>query len=156
MDNSTFVTRFVNGDDGTTLHTLTLTPRRDRRAVVVQKQALGFVSLGDWGDATGGLSATAKTLKSTLAARPWSAATQFIALIGDNFYENGVSNWDDPQFEDTFESHMDFGYDLPWYAVLGNHDYRQDALAQVIRTRINPSGRWQMPGRYFSPPIFHS
>ncbi|KAF4669504.1 hypothetical protein FOL46_001372 [Perkinsus olseni] len=156
MDNGTFVTRFVNGDDGTTLHTLTLTPRRDRRAVVMQKQSLGFVSLGDWGDATGGLSATAKTLKSTLAARPWSAAMQFIALIGDNFYENGVSNWDDSQFEDTFESHMDFGYALPWYAVLGNHDYRQDALAQVIRTRINPSGRWQMPGRYFSPPIFHS
>ncbi|KAF4677906.1 hypothetical protein FOL47_008972 [Perkinsus chesapeaki] len=156
MDESNFVTRFVSGDNGSTIHTLTQPPRQDRRTAKVRDQSIGFLSLGDWGDVTGGLSATSKMLKSTLATRPWSASTQFIALIGDNFYENGVSGLDDSQFEDTFEKHMDFGSNLPWYAVLGNHDYRQDATAQMIRTRVNPSGRWQMPGKYFSPPIFRS
>ncbi|EER17987.1 conserved hypothetical protein [Perkinsus marinus ATCC 50983] len=114
-----------------------------------------FFSIGDWGDQdTTHASANAEQMNS-IVGKKVKGATQFIALIGDNFYENGVSNWDDPQFENTLESQMNFGYDLPWYAVLGNHDYRQDALAQVIRTRINPSARWQMPARYFSPPVFH-
>jgi DNA repair exonuclease SbcCD nuclease subunit len=39
---------------------------------------------------------------------------------------------------------------LPFYAVLGNHDYRRNEKAQVEYTLEHPESRWEMPGRYYS------
>lgn len=64
-----------------------------------------------------------------------------VLLLGDNFIQEGVSGLDDPQFDNKFESI--YSHDLPFYAVLGNHDLRGDWRAQIDYTKMNQ--RWMMP-----------
>jgi tartrate-resistant acid phosphatase type 5 len=73
----------------------------------------------------------------------------FVVSTGDNFRDDGVANVDDRHFEESFESvYGSPALNLPWYAVLGNHDYRGDVQAQIAYTRR--SDRWRMPSRYFA------
>jgi acid phosphatase len=72
----------------------------------------------------------------------------FVISTGDNFYSSGVESVDDPQWTTTFEqTYADRSLQVPWYAVLGNHDYRGSVNAEMnytIRSR-----RWRMPARYW-------
>jgi predicted MPP superfamily phosphohydrolase len=54
--------------------------------------------------------------------------------------------WRD-RFEELCESTE---LNLPFYAVLGNHDYRRNEKAQVEYTFEHPESRWKMPARYYS------
>jgi tartrate-resistant acid phosphatase type 5 len=78
---------------------------------------------------------------------------QFALLLGDNFYEVGVTSVDDPQFIDKFEKpYADFP--TPFYVALGNHDYGEQANDwkrgdyQVQYSQINP--KWILPSHYYS------
>jgi len=64
-----------------------------------------------------------------------------VLLLGDNFIQDGVSGIRDPQFRSKFEDI--YPHDLPFYAILGNHDLRGNWRAQVEYT--NHSKRWVMP-----------
>jgi len=56
----------------------------------------------------------------------------FVVSTGDNFYENGLKGVHDRQFEQSFTNiYTAKSLQKPWYLVLGNHDYRGDALAQL-------------------------
>ncbi|XBI70490.1 hypothetical protein VPH35_064962 [Triticum aestivum] len=56
----------------------------------------------------------------------------FVVSTGDNFYENGLTGVHDQQFEESFTNiYTAQSLQKPWYLVLGNHDYRGDALAQL-------------------------
>ncbi|KAL6596027.1 hypothetical protein ACP70R_047391 [Stipagrostis hirtigluma subsp. patula] len=56
----------------------------------------------------------------------------FIISTGDNFYDNGLDGVDDDAFEESFtDIYTAKSLQKPWYLVLGNHDYRGDALAQL-------------------------
>ncbi|XP_066354382.1 purple acid phosphatase 4-like [Miscanthus floridulus] len=56
----------------------------------------------------------------------------FVISTGDNFYENGLTGTDDQAFEQSFtDIYTAKSLQKPWYLVLGNHDYRGDALAQL-------------------------
>ncbi|PWZ53963.1 hypothetical protein Zm00014a_009198 [Zea mays] len=56
----------------------------------------------------------------------------FVISTGDNFYENGLTGTDDEAFEQSFtDIYTAKSLQKPWYLVLGNHDYRGDALAQL-------------------------
>lgn len=56
----------------------------------------------------------------------------FVVSTGDNFYENGLTGVHDQQFEESFTNiYTAKSLQKPWYLVLGNHDYRGDALAQL-------------------------
>jgi 3',5'-cyclic AMP phosphodiesterase CpdA len=73
----------------------------------------------------------------------------FIISTGDNFYDEGVLSVDDPLWKTAFEDvYHHEALQLPWFCVLGNHDYGGDTAAQLRYSRI--SGRWHMPGRYFN------
>ncbi len=99
-----------------------------------------FLVVGDWG--TGG------KLQRTVA-KGMSAVAQTIAITGiistgDNFYPDGVSSADDPQWKSKFEDIYNLtGLDVPWYPVVGNHDYRLNVQAQVDYGKRNP--QWKMP-----------
>ncbi|RLN17086.1 purple acid phosphatase 3-like [Panicum miliaceum] len=55
----------------------------------------------------------------------------FVVSTGDNFYETGLTGVDDQMFEQSFtDIYMAKSLQKPWYLVLGNHDYKGDALAQ--------------------------
>ena len=62
-------------------------------------------------------------------------SAQFIVSTGDNFYQNGITGVDDPSFIQSFTMVYDGENlkDLPWYCILGNHDYHTegDPAAQV-------------------------
>lgn len=68
----------------------------------------------------------------------------FTVLLGDNFYDYGVSSVNDSLWG-LFDS---ISHTSPiFYAVLGNHDYGQSINSQIYYTQINPI--WAMPARYF-------
>ncbi|KAL5204872.1 hypothetical protein ABZP36_009743 [Zizania latifolia] len=67
----------------------------------------------------------------------------FVISTGDNFYKNGLTGVDDAAFEESF-THIYTASSLqkPWYTVLGNHDYRGDALAQLSPVLGKVDSRW--------------
>lgn len=105
----------------------------------------GFVALGDWGRHGDPVqSAVAAGLSS--AAR--ALASRFVIAAGDNFYPGGVASVRDPHWKDSFEGvYVDPALQTPWFAALGNHDYRGVPDAQVAYTRL--SRRWRMLARYY-------
>ncbi len=61
--------------------------------------------------------------------------------LGDNFYQEGVENVEDPRFVEWFEKV--YPQDIPFYAILGNHDIKGNWRAQIEYT--DRSKRWIMP-----------
>lgn len=107
---------------------------------------LNFLVFGDWGR-NGEKDQLDVAREMGLVAKDINA--QFIMAVGDNFYEDGVAGVDDPQWQSSFENvYTAASLQVPWYAILGNHDYRQNAEAQIEYSR--KSRRWNMPARYFT------
>ena len=102
--------------------------------------------IGDWG-------ARSKTQRKVAAAMGALAQKDGSPLriisVGDNIYPNGVESVDDPLWKSTFEDmYTQPGIaDVPWIAVLGNHDYRKSITAQIEYSTKNP--KWIMPDKYF-------
>lgn len=70
----------------------------------------------------------------------------FILYLGDNFYDHGVKNIDDPQFINKFEKpYKDI--DLTFYVTLGNHDYRGDVYSQIKYSKKNK--KFFLPNRTY-------
>ncbi len=114
------------------------------------KPSLRFFILGDWG--TGGR--LARRVAKQMALLAESEKPHFIMSTGDNIYPKGVVSAEDPQWQSKFEKvFADPALNLPWYAVLGNHDHRLNPDAQIAYSVSNP--RWHMPDRHykFSWPI---
>jgi len=74
----------------------------------------------------------------------------FILNLGDSFYNDGVTSTTDPLWDSLFEEVYDSEIlNMPFYSILGNHDYRGNINAQI--NYISPNNdRWQMPSRYYS------
>ncbi|KAF8650808.1 hypothetical protein HU200_063713 [Digitaria exilis] len=67
----------------------------------------------------------------------------FVVNVGDNFYKNGLTGVDDKAFEESFTNiYTAESLQKPWYTILGNHDYRGDALAQLSPVLRNLDSRW--------------
>ena len=126
-------------------------------------ESVTFFVVGDWG--------REGTLNQTTVADLMSKVAEGLAdpplavfSTGDNMYPNGMNSSDDPLFERSFINVYN-GRGLvgvPWYAVLGNHDYGdgfwtlcendldhakcdrgpRHQLGDSLRRR---DGRWNMP-----------
>ena len=122
-------------------------------------QPQGGISLlvvGDWG--TGGKGA--RRVGDAMAQQHAARAVHAIISTGDNIYPSGVADINDAQWESKFESvYPASKLPVPFWAVLGNHDYRKNPQAQVEYTGKKLSNgqttRWHMPGRFWST-VFHS
>ena len=69
--------------------------------------------------------------------------------LGDTHHYMGVESVTDPLWITNFEliySHPEL--QVPWYPILGNHEYRGNTQAVVDYSQV--SRRWQMPARYYS------
>jgi tartrate-resistant acid phosphatase type 5 len=74
----------------------------------------------------------------------------FIINLGDSFYNDGVTSLTDPMWQSHFETIYDPEIlNMPFYSVLGNHDYKGNIEAQLNYTSPN-NDRWQMPNRYYT------
>ena len=77
----------------------------------------------------------------------------FVLYMGDNFYDDGVSSVDDEQFQTKFELPYEV-LDLPFYVVLGNHDYGALSIywwqADYEVEYSDYSDKWTMPDKYYA------
>jgi len=114
--------------------------------------AYSFVSVGDWGGASiGGYQKSNQIAVATQMGKTASDLdAQFVINTGDNFYYCGVQSLTDSQWKETFEDiFSDKSLNVPWYGVLGNHDYAYDIASQFAYKSPN-NDRWQMPDRNFT------
>lgn len=106
---------------------------------------VSFVAIGDWGR-EGGRSQGPVARAMGQAAE--EIASRFVLSAGDNFYPAGVRSVTDPHWRRSFEDvYVASALQTPWYAALGNHDYRGVAQAQIDYSAV--SHRWRMPSRYY-------
>jgi hypothetical protein len=119
---------------------------------------LRFIALGDTGKANATQHAVAAGM------RDWCAAEgcDFVLLLGDNLYPEGAEEVDDPVWQSAFEEpYQDL--DLPFYAVLGNHDYGGKILFADVDGLGNQfergpveveysqeSDKWRMPATHYT------
>ncbi|MDH5752231.1 MAG: metallophosphoesterase, partial [Deltaproteobacteria bacterium] len=102
-----------------------------------------FAALGDSGTGDGQQARVARAVAGQ--CRPGEDGTpgcDFLLLLGDNFYPRGVQGVDDPLFGRMYED-MYGSLGIPVLTILGNHDIRGDAAAQVLYS--GHSATWRMP-----------
>ncbi|CAI7856965.1 unnamed protein product [Closterium sp. NIES-53] len=99
-----------------------------------------FFAFGDWGrNGTFNQSLIAKQM-GLIGAR---MHPQFVVSLGDNFLELGLPDTNAPQFAQSFTNiYTHRSLQIPWYAVLGNHDYYGNVLAQLHPALANRDPRW--------------
>lgn len=108
-------------------------------------QALSFVAVGDWGR-EGRNHQSEVAVQMGLAAERIDA--RFVISVGDNFYDDGVTDIHDPAWQQSFERiYTAPSLQAPWYVALGNHDYQGNAQAQIDYSAQSP--RWRMPARWY-------
>jgi acid phosphatase len=109
------------------------------------RRPLSFLAVGDWGRQG------ARDQRAVAAAMGAAAAdlqSRFVISVGDNFYPGGVQSVSDPNWRRSFEDvYTAASLQTPWYAALGNHDYRGSPNAQIAYSAV--SRRWKMPARYY-------
>ncbi len=117
-----------------------------------------FVALGDSGEGNEAQRQVAVAIRDVCARE----GCDFAVLLGDNFYTKGVTSVDDPQWQTKFEEpYRDV--DLPFFAVLGNHDYggtlgiieygglgNQFNLGVVEVQYSQRSRKWIMPATHYT------
>ncbi len=108
--------------------------------------ALNFLAVGDWGrEGAFHQAEVAARMGETAAAMN----APFVISVGDNFYEDGVSGVDDPQWKTSFEEvYTAPSLQVPWHVILGNHDYHGNPQGQIDYSATSP--RWRMPARWFN------
>lgn len=108
---------------------------------------LTFLAFGDWGLPGENQSAVAGLMASYASA----FGANFVVSLGDNFYEDGVSSDIDPLWYEAYTSVYDAAsLQIPWYTVLGNHDYHLNPEAQIDYYKNRRDDRWVMPSHLYS------
>ena len=72
-----------------------------------------------------------------------------VIAAGDVHHFEGVRSVDDPLWMTNYEliySHPELM--IPWYAILGNHEYRGNTQAVLDYSKV--SARWNVPDRYYT------
>eukprot|EP00246_Nothoceros_aenigmaticus_P002268 TRINITY_DN1309_c0_g1_i1.p1 TRINITY_DN1309_c0_g1~~TRINITY_DN1309_c0_g1_i1.p1 ORF type:complete len:364 (-),score=31.30 TRINITY_DN1309_c0_g1_i1:77-1168(-) len=102
---------------------------------------LNFLVVGDWGR-NGDYNQTHVAYQMGRVAEELNV--DFVISTGDNFYDQGLKGIMDPQFETSYSMiYTAPGLQKPWYTVLGNHDYRGNAPAQLSEALTIRDGRWR-------------
>ena len=110
------------------------------------RSELTFLIFGDWGR---GGEFHQRDVANQMGLAATKRRCRFIVSVGDNFYEKGVQSAADPQWKSSCEDvYTAPSLGVPWYAILGNHDYKGRPQAQLDYAKTHPN--WKMPARYFS------
>ncbi|KAI3455117.1 hypothetical protein Pfo_011780 [Paulownia fortunei] len=101
---------------------------------------LRFLVVGDWGR-KGDFNQSQVALQMGRIGEELDI--DFVVSTGDNFYDNGLKGEDDPNFLDSFTNiYTAKSLQKQWFSVLGNHDYRGDAVAQLSPFLRKIDSRW--------------
>ncbi len=104
---------------------------------------LSFLALGDVGTGDADQQAVAATARRLCAER----RCDFMLFLGDNFYNHGVGSIHDAKWQTHYEA-LYAATGIPVLPVLGNHDVKKDALAQVLYSVR--SATWRMPNYQYA------
>ncbi|CAE7586742.1 DIP13 [Symbiodinium sp. KB8] len=113
--------------------------------------SVSFLTLGDWGGYA--LGSFHQTTVTAVAQQMAKTATQtgasFVVNTGDNFYYCGITGTADHQVAEDFTNvYSNKSLKVPWYSVLGNHEYGYNVEAQCQLSSV--LSNWVMDSRYFS------
>lgn len=127
-----------SGDPGDPDGGTTETPTTPKR--------VAFIAMGDTGEGNDGQKKVANAIEGVCSKR----GCDFVQLLGDNIYDSGVESVDDPLWQTAFEIPY-AAINLPFYAVLGNHDYGHGGTGTDFPKGKNEidytakSTKWKMP-----------
>lgn len=114
--------------------------------ISLNPKAFTFLVVGDWGR-NGEFHQRETAEQMEIFASKFEI--KFVVSTGDNIYDNGVKSIDDALWKTSFEDiYTGAHLQVPWYCVLGNHDYKGLVDAEIKYSGV--SRRWNMPGRYFA------
>jgi hypothetical protein len=108
-------------------------------------RALRVVAFGDFGSGAPEQREVAQALGRYHRQRP----LDFGLTLGDNFYPHGIRSPQDPRATQLWSDVYD-RLGIPFYASLGNHDWKDSdsPAAEVLFTR--PGSTWQMPATHYT------
>ncbi len=107
------------------------------------RKPFNFFVLGDWGRRGGDFQIPVANEMASVAAE---RQPSFVLTTGDNFYNFGVSSAKDSHWRESYEDiYSPVALGMPWYPILGNHDWGGDVKAQLDRT----DNRWRMRGLWY-------
>eukprot|EP01080_Neovahlkampfia_damariscottae_P010230 gene10230-2650_t len=112
------------------------------------KKSIHFIVFGDYGNYGRG---NQKLVADRIGSWCKTHTCEFIVTTGDNFYPNGTKTVFDEHWQKSFEqvyNHETIAH-IPFYAVLGNHDYKTMPQSQVDYYYFKNETRWYMPSRYY-------
>ncbi|KAK7320205.1 hypothetical protein RJT34_04941 [Clitoria ternatea] len=102
--------------------------------------SLSFLVLGDWGR-RGAYNQSEVAFQMGKVGEKLDI--DFVVSTGDNFYDDGMTSEHDKAFEESFtQIYTKKSLQKKWYSVLGNHDYRGDAEAQLSPFLRQIDSRW--------------
>ncbi|MFT5413072.1 MAG: tartrate-resistant acid phosphatase type 5 [Verrucomicrobiales bacterium] len=111
----------------------------------IEPLGLNFMVVGD----TGTGASLQRDVADAMAIVAKERRSDFVLMLGDNFYNSGVKSVSDPQWQSKFEQiYRSRLRKIPFYACLGNHDHRGNVEAQIDYSK--QSERWRMPARYYT------
>lgn len=108
-------------------------------------ESFEILLLGDMGSGDESQARVADAMEKYCASHSLAG----VVFLGDNFYPKGVSSTDDPQWKAKFLNMYDKDClkTVPFFSILGNHDYKGNAEAQIQFKSEAPA--WHMPHRFF-------
>lgn len=111
--------------------------------LILPSQAMRFIALGDWGTPE-----IAKVVPYIL--EQVTNDTAAMLMVGDNFYDYGVQDVNDPKFQSVYEIPFhDFPLNVVFQVIAGNHDYYLNIQAQI--DYADPLyKRWYFPSLYYT------
>jgi tartrate-resistant acid phosphatase type 5 len=123
-------------------------------AVDFGKDGMHFLAFGDFGSGNAAQKQVAQQMNEF--ASKLGSPLEAVLALGDNFYNHMEPARFGRGFEDMYsKEHLD----VPFYAILGNHDYgpsydskqgRAKADMQLEYAKANPSSRWKMPAKWYA------
>lgn len=102
--------------------------------------SLSFLVIGDWGRRGAFNQSQVAQQMGRVGER---LDIDFVVSTGDNFYDDGLSGEHDSAFEESFTNiYTATSLQKQWYSILGNHDYRGNAEAQLSPVLRKIDTRW--------------
>lgn len=111
----------------------------------VADQPIRVLAFGDFGDGGSGQRKVAAAMLQYHRQQPFD----FGITLGDNFYNKGMKNVDDPRWRSRWDKLYD-PLGIQFYAILGNHDYGFPGSpeAEILYSQKSPS--WRMPATQYT------